>query len=125
MGRDGSTTRARAFLYVNANEMAWKVKLAERKMPDGEPTTGKTLDERYCASCHRADLSGTPPEFPSLSDVGKRISVDDIDSIVRSGSGRMPGPSGAAQRRPPRNRDLRDDRDVRRCSRRLRRRRST
>jgi quinoprotein glucose dehydrogenase len=78
-------------LYVNANEMAWKVKLAERKMPDGEPTTGKVLYERYCASCHRADLSGTPPEFPSLSDVGRRISVDDIDSIVRNGSGRMPG----------------------------------
>jgi quinoprotein glucose dehydrogenase len=79
------------FLYVNANEMAWKVKLAERKMPDGEPTTGKTLYERYCASCHRADLSGTPPEFPSLKEVGKRISVDDVESIVRDGAGRMPG----------------------------------
>jgi quinoprotein glucose dehydrogenase len=78
-------------LYVNANEMAWRVKLVERKMPDGEATTGKALYERYCASCHRADLSGTPPEFPSLTDVGKRISVDDIDSIVRSGAGRMPG----------------------------------
>jgi quinoprotein glucose dehydrogenase len=78
-------------LYVNANEMAWKVKLAERKMPDGEPTTGKILYERYCASCHRADLSGTPPEFPSLSEVGKRMSVDDVESIVRNGAGRMPG----------------------------------
>jgi quinoprotein glucose dehydrogenase len=79
------------FLYVNANEMAWKVKLAERKMPDGETTTGKTLYDRYCASCHRPDLAGNPPEFPSLVDVGKRRDVDEIESVVRDGAGRMPG----------------------------------
>ena len=78
-------------LYVNANEMAWKVKLAERKMPDGEATTGKILYERYCASCHRPDLAGNPPEFPSLVDVGKRRNVDEIESAVRDGAGRMPG----------------------------------
>jgi quinoprotein glucose dehydrogenase len=78
-------------LYVNANEMAWKVKLAERKTPDGEPTTGKQLYERYCASCHGADLRGNPPEFPSLAGVAARRSVDEIDTIVRDGAGRMPG----------------------------------
>ena len=59
-------------LYVNANEMAWRVKLAERKMPDGGPVSGKTLYLRYCAACHRADLNGTPPEFPSLAGIGTR-----------------------------------------------------
>jgi quinoprotein glucose dehydrogenase len=79
------------FLYVNANEMAWKVKLAERKMPDGETTTGKILYERHCASCHRPDFAGNPPEFPSLVDVGRRRNVDEIESVVRDGAGRMPG----------------------------------
>src|SRR4029450_13975140 len=51
-------------LYVNANEMAWKIKLVERKMPDGEPTTGKALYEQYCAACHRPDLAGSPRSFP-------------------------------------------------------------
>ena len=78
-------------LYVNANEMAWKVGLAERQMPDGEPTTGKALYERYCASCHRADLRGSPPEFPSLVEVGTRRNVDEIESVVHDGAGRMPG----------------------------------
>jgi quinoprotein glucose dehydrogenase len=78
-------------LYVNANEMAWRVKLVERKMPDGEPTSGKALYERYCASCHRADMRGTPPEFPSLVDIGARRSVDDVAAIVHDGAGRMPG----------------------------------
>jgi quinoprotein glucose dehydrogenase len=76
--------------YVNANEMAWLVKLVERKMPDGEPTTGKTLYLRYCAACHRADLRGNPPEFPSLVGVGRRRDVDQIEDVVREGAGRMP-----------------------------------
>jgi quinoprotein glucose dehydrogenase len=79
------------YLYVNANEMAWKMKLVERKMPDGEPTTGKVLYERYCAACHRPDLRGSPPEFPSLVNIGRRRGVDEIESVVRNGAGRMPG----------------------------------
>ena len=78
-------------LYVNANEMAWKVKLVARPMPGGDPTTGQALYERYCASCHGAELRGSPPEFPSLVDVGARLGVDDINRVVRSGAGRMPG----------------------------------
>jgi quinoprotein glucose dehydrogenase len=78
-------------LYVNANEMAWTVKLAERKMPDGERVSGKVLYQRYCTSCHRADLRGNPPEFPSLVGIGARRNVDEIAEIVREGGGRMPG----------------------------------
>jgi len=78
-------------LYVNANEMAWIVKLAERKMPDGDPTDGKTLYERNCAACHRSNLRGTPPEFPSLVGIGARRNIDEIAAIVREGGGRMPG----------------------------------
>ena len=78
-------------LYVNANEMAWTVKLAERQMPDGAPVSGKVLYHRYCASCHRADLRGSPPEFPSLVGIGARRNVDEIADVIREGGGRMPG----------------------------------
>jgi quinoprotein glucose dehydrogenase len=77
-------------LYVNANEMAWRLKLARRPLP-GKRTTGKALYETYCASCHRADLRGNPPEFPSLAGIGERRSVDLVSAIVRDGGGRMPG----------------------------------
>ena len=60
-------------------------------MPDGEPASGKTLYQRYCASCHRTDLRGNPPEFPSLVGIGARRNVDEIAAIVREGGGRMPG----------------------------------
>ena len=78
-------------LYVNANEMTWRVKLAERKLPNSKPTNGKALYQTYCASCHRADLKGTPPEFPSLVNIGERRSVDQVSAAVREGGGRMPG----------------------------------
>jgi quinoprotein glucose dehydrogenase len=78
-------------LYVNANEMAWVVKLAERRMPGGAPVSGKALYERHCASCHRADLRGIPPEFPSLVGIGARRSFDEVADVVHDGAGRMPG----------------------------------
>jgi len=92
---------ASGLFYVNANEMAWTVKLAERKMPDGAPETGKALYERHCASCHRADLSGQPPEFPSLVGIAARRNTDEIADIVHDGGGRMPAfaPLHSAARR--------------------------
>jgi len=82
---------ASGLLYVNANELAWRIKLVERKLPNGKPTTGKELYQSYCAACHKADLTGSPPEFPSLVGIGARSSVDDVEAIVGSGGGRMPG----------------------------------
>ena len=40
--------------------------------------------------CHRADLKGNPPEFPSLVGIGARRNVDEISAKVREGGGRMP-----------------------------------
>ena len=76
-------------LYVNANEMAWIMRLVERSKI-GKKTTGRTLYLSQCAGCHRADRSGTPPEFPSLNDIGSRLSEADIARVIRSGAGRMP-----------------------------------
>ena len=77
-------------LYVNANEMAWIVKLAERELPDGAPESSRDLYERLCASCHRSDFAGQPPEFPSLQNLTTRRDVDQITEAVREGGGRMP-----------------------------------
>jgi quinoprotein glucose dehydrogenase len=82
---------ASGFLFVNANEMAWRITMVERKLPEGKPTTGKALYQAYCASCHRTDLKGNPPEFPSLVGLGLRSNVDDVADIVGEGGGRMPG----------------------------------
>lgn len=75
--------------YVNSNEMAWVIKLVERK--NEKRTTGRTLYLRQCASCHRDNLAGSPPEFPSLANLAGRRSVQQVRDVVVKGAGRMPG----------------------------------
>lgn len=77
-------------LYVNSNEMPWILRLVERPKTENHPS-GQSLYLRDCANCHREDLRGTPPEFPSLAGIGDKYSQSEITTIIRKGSGRMPG----------------------------------
>lgn len=76
--------------YVNSNEMAWVLRIIEKPKPKALPS-GKTLYEENCASCHKSDFSGSPPEFPALKELGKKMSESDARGIIRNGQGRMPG----------------------------------
>ncbi|MFN8579998.1 MAG: pyrroloquinoline quinone-dependent dehydrogenase [Gemmatimonadaceae bacterium] len=69
-------------LYVNANEMAWLLRML--------PRDDRSLYRNYCASCHRDDMKGTPGQVPSLVDVGTRLSTEQIATMIRQGTGRMP-----------------------------------
>jgi quinoprotein glucose dehydrogenase len=77
-------------LYVNANEMAWILRLVEKQKPQAV-TSAKKLYENNCASCHRSDFRGTPPEFPSLVGIGKKLKEAEISRLIHNGAGRMPG----------------------------------
>lgn len=74
-------------LYVNANEMAWTGGLAPADLEGG----GRAVYLSNCASCHRDDLKGTPPQMPSLADIGQRRSAEQLSTIIREGAGRMAG----------------------------------
>ncbi len=74
--------------YVNANEMAWVLRIVPR--PSGG-ADAKALYGRNCAGCHREDLAGTPPEFPSLIGISKKLATDEVRRVIREGGGRMPG----------------------------------
>jgi quinoprotein glucose dehydrogenase len=68
-------------LFVNSNEMPWIVKMI--------PNDDTSLYNSRCASCHREDRTGSSVA-PSLVDIGKRKTADEIAMIVRQGTGRMP-----------------------------------
>jgi len=76
--------------YVNSNEMAWILRLVPRAKATAA-TNGQRLYIRSCAGCHRDDLGGSPPEFPSLKGLGARMDAAALDKILRGGVGRMPG----------------------------------
>jgi len=73
-------------LYVNANDVAWTSRLAENTAG----SSGRTLYMQRCGVCHKDDLTGTPPQIPSLVDLrGKRTSQQ-VSAVIRQGAGRMP-----------------------------------
>lgn len=76
--------------YVNSNEMAWVLRLVPRAKASAA-TNGRRLYIRNCAGCHRDDLGGSPPEFPSLKGLGSRMDDASVESVLRGGQGRMPG----------------------------------
>ena len=77
-------------LYVNANEMAWLLKLA--------PRSDKSLYAANCASCHGDDRQGTAGG-PSLMGVGGRRTRAQIAQVIREGTGRMPAFASALEGR--------------------------
>ena len=68
-------------LYVNANEMAWLLRLI--------PRDDRSLYKNACATCHGDDRKGNA-NVPSLLDVAQRHSREELANIISQGTGRMP-----------------------------------
>lgn len=77
----------KGILYVNSNDVAWTGELAKTT---GEVGSARGLYVHRCSVCHGDNRAGSPPEFPSLIGVGKRLSSGEIAEIIRQGRGRMP-----------------------------------
>jgi quinoprotein glucose dehydrogenase len=75
-------------LYVNSNEMAWAVELAENT---GNQASGKGVYQSQCTICHGDNRKGSPPLFPSLVGIQDRMTLEQITDRIRKGGGRMPG----------------------------------
>jgi quinoprotein glucose dehydrogenase len=74
-------------LYVNANEMAWRASLAENE----NGNSSRQLYTRNCATCHGDNMTGAPPQIPSLVGIGAKLDLSAVGAIIRQGAGRMPG----------------------------------
>lgn len=66
-------------LYVNSNEMAWRLRLV--------PRDDKSNFAANCAGCHG---DRDTPMAPSLDGVARRLTRDQIIRTIREGTGRMP-----------------------------------
>ena len=81
-------------LYVNANEMAWYARLIKNS---ANPLSGRGIYQQQCTICHRDDMAGSPPLFPSLQGIGRRSGRSAITSVIRKGRGRMPAFNNLSQ----------------------------
>jgi quinoprotein glucose dehydrogenase len=77
-----------AIIYINANDMAWSGSLAE---VTADEASGAGIYQRQCSICHGDKRQGAPPAVPSLMEVSKRLSHDQIAATVANGRGRMNG----------------------------------
>src|SRR3984957_7751880 len=74
-------------LYVNSNDIAWAAELAENT---GDQLSGRGIYQSQCTICHRDDMKGSPPLYPSLVGVGNRLTQEAIRTTIQKGRGRMP-----------------------------------
>jgi quinoprotein glucose dehydrogenase len=74
-------------IYINANDIAWTGGLVENTI---STAPGQAAYERSCAGCHGENRTGSPPAFPSLVEVGNRLTDDQITILIHEGRGRMP-----------------------------------
>jgi glucose dehydrogenase len=74
-------------IYVNSNDVAWTSSL-RRSIPTADPGRQTYLTE--CSACHGDNLAGVSG-FPSLLDIARRRTPQQVAEVVRDGAGRMPG----------------------------------
>jgi quinoprotein glucose dehydrogenase len=85
-------------LYVNGNNTP-EISLLQKIEPGKELENlspygaGKKIYMNYCASCHKENRNGDAV-YPSLVDLQKRMTKDEVLNKIKGGSGRMPGFSG-------------------------------
>ncbi|WP_241684808.1 outer membrane protein assembly factor BamB family protein [Cyclobacterium xiamenense] len=76
-------------LYVNANEMPWILTMVPTL--GANVSLGKSAYVTHCGMCHGPQRDGDPSgAFPSLLEVGERLTKEEIGSIIAKGKGRMP-----------------------------------
>ncbi len=80
-------------LYVNANEMAWRLQLVDRKeeLPKKENLgqAGQRLFINNCSGCHGADRKGSG-NYPALQNIQARYTDQSVIELLNSGRRMMP-----------------------------------
>ena len=73
-------------LYINGNDVG----LTESLVKHTGGSAGRSIYVSQCGACHKENRAGSPPEIPSLADIGNRLNAAQIGKIIQSGKGRMP-----------------------------------
>lgn len=87
----GAATDPDGMMYVPAKEIPVYTSLVRKKNQDGNSATGAQLYQTNCAACHGADKMGNHDgSYPSLANIGKRMTNAQINTVLQSGRGMMP-----------------------------------
>jgi quinoprotein glucose dehydrogenase len=91
----GAAADPEGILYVNSNEMPWLFSLSpteEAGKAAQNLTSGHVLYNSNCITCHGADQKGNPASgYPSLVNIKTKLQRKEIQKIISTGKGMMPG----------------------------------
>lgn len=76
--------------FVNVSNIAEFTSLVENT-PAPQQSDGRALYMQHCAECHGEKMEGDPPNMPSLVGITKYRSLEEINAVIREGSGPMDG----------------------------------
>lgn len=81
------------WIYINANEIPWLIGsrdlTTEPRKEETILSAGQRLYSQHCVACHGADRKGTG-NFPTLIDIHKKYSQDEVIALIGSGRRMMP-----------------------------------
>ncbi|HEY5080216.1 MAG TPA: PQQ-binding-like beta-propeller repeat protein [Opitutaceae bacterium] len=83
----GAAADPDGILYVNASEMPWILSMIDSS---GATTLGQQVYLQNCTGCHGADRRGNGAGIPSLVDIKKRLSREQITEVITKGRAVMP-----------------------------------
>ncbi|QDK77432.1 PQQ-binding-like beta-propeller repeat protein [Spirosoma sp. KCTC 42546] len=95
----GNAADPDGILYQNANTMLWWLKMRDSRMQGTNvvQTRGSSLFNQNCSACHNLNRTGSSAAsasasqaYPDLTDVGKRLDREQINTLLTTGRGRMP-----------------------------------
>lgn len=81
-------------LYVNCSEIPWaQVMIDVPKTNTNDHSAlalGHVVYNTNCIGCHGAELKGNGTSYPSLVNIGKKYTADQVSGIIASGRNMMP-----------------------------------
>jgi quinoprotein glucose dehydrogenase len=87
----GTSADPDGILYVNSNEMPWDLRMMDIETKNKEiAMNGKALFIANCAVCHGPDRKGAGSQIPSLIGLENHMKESEIETILKTGRGRMP-----------------------------------
>lgn len=89
----GAATDPEGILYVTSSEMARRIGLGPSATEDElkQLSRGQRIYALNCTPCHGAELKGSPASgYPSLIDLGNKLSKSETKTIISKGKGMMP-----------------------------------
>ncbi len=89
----GNAVSPDGILFQNANDDPWltiMVDTGTRNKEFASMSNGNVLYQVNCAVCHGEDRKGSGTQFPSLINIGKKRTAAQINSVIKTGAGRMP-----------------------------------